>query len=145
MKKRITLLAATLMMLLYIPGNAANKKKTIEMNKSMFIEKVADLKNYSETWNYLGDKPAIIEFYTTWCSYCKKLAPVLDNLAEEYDGKISIYTVDAEKEADLAQAFGIRSFPTMIFIPMKDNPQMLSGAYPKNDLTKIIEQVLLKK
>lgn len=86
----------------------------------------------------------MIDFYADWCGPCKAVAPVLEELAAEYEGKIYIYKVDTEKEQELAAVFGIRSIPTLIFVPMGENPQMIQGALPKANLKDAIEQVLLK-
>lgn len=113
------------------------------MTKADFLKKVADYENNPEEWKYLGDKPALIEFYTTWCGHCKAFAPVLDELAAEYHGKVHVYKVDTEKEQDLSAAFGIQSIPTLLFVPMKGMPQMMQGAAPKKDIEGAIDRILL--
>lgn len=118
--------------------------KAIHLTQSDFLTKVADIKNSPNEWKYLGDKPAVIDFYASWCGPCKMLAPILDELAEEYDGKVHIYKIDTEKEQDLAAAFGIRSIPTLLFVPMTGQPQMAQGAMPKATLKDTIDKILLK-
>ena len=128
--------------------NSKNKnsmKKTIHLTKAEFLTKVANYEKNPEKWEYLGDKPAIIDFYADWCGPCKMIAPILDELAEEYDGKIYIYKIDTEAEQELAAAFGIRSIPTLLFVPMDGAPQMAQGALPKDAFKKAIDDVLLKK
>ncbi|MEG1915419.1 MAG: thioredoxin [Muribaculaceae bacterium] len=117
--------------------------KTVHLTKSEFTTKVADLN--SKTWKYLGNKPAIIDFYASWCGPCKTLSPILEELAAEYGDKIIIYKVDTEAEQDLSVAFGIRSIPTLLFIPLKGEPQMAQGAMPKAQLKEAIDNVLLSK
>ena len=102
-----------------------------------------DYESNPTEWKYKGDKPAIIDFYASWCGPCKMLAPVLDELSQEYDGKVYIYKVDTEVEEELSQAFGIRSIPTMLFVPMNGQPMMTQGALPKTEIEKIIKQRLL--
>lgn len=119
--------------------------KVEHLSKSTFLAKVANYEQNPQQWNYLGDKPAIIDFYASWCGPCKALAPVLEELAEEYQGQIHIYKVDTEAERELAAAFGIRSIPTLLFVPMSGNPQMAQGALPKAALIEAINQVLLGK
>ncbi|MEG0456088.1 MAG: thioredoxin, partial [Bacteroides sp.] len=90
---------------------------------------------------YLGDKPALIDFYASWCGPCKTLSPILEELAAEYGDKIIIYKVDTEEEQELAASFGIRSIPTLLFVPMVGEPQMSQGAMPKAQLKEAIDKV----
>ena len=119
--------------------------KTIELTKADFLTKVMDYEASPQEWKYLGDKPAIIDFYASWCGPCKMVAPILEELAEEYDGQIYIYKVNTEKEQELAAMFGIRSIPSILFIPMGEQPQMAMGAMPKSSFKEAIDKVLLKK
>ncbi len=127
--------------------NNINEKrmKTIHLTKEEFLNKVVDFENNPDEWKYLGDKPALVDFYADWCGPCKSIAPVLEELAAEYEGQIYIYKVDTDAEQELAAAFGIRSIPTLLFIPMKGNPQVAQGALPKANLKKAIDEVLLNK
>ncbi|MCM1034865.1 MAG: thioredoxin [Paludibacter sp.] len=109
-----------------------------------FKEKVFDYSSET-TWKYKGKKPCIIDFYTTWCGPCKRLAPIMEELAKEYGDQIVVYKVDTEKERELAQYFGISSIPTLLFCPIGSNPQVAQGALPKNTLEQAIKQVLLPK
>ena len=122
-----------------------NKMKTIELTKADFLKKVMDYETNPNEWKYLGDKPAIIDFYASWCGPCKMVAPILEELAEEYDGQIYIYKVNTEEEQELAGLFGIRSIPSILFIPMGEQPQMAMGAMPKSSFKEAIDKVLLKK
>ncbi len=122
-----------------------NKMKTIHLSKSDFLTKVANYETTPNEWKYLGDKPAIVDFYASWCGPCKTIAPILEELAAEYGDQIYIYKVDTEEEQELAAAFGIRSIPTLLFIPMDGEPQMAQGAMPKTSFKEAIEKVLLKK
>lgn len=119
--------------------------KAIHLKKSEFLDKVANIEANPTEWKYLGDKPAIIDFYADWCGPCKSIAPVLDELAAEYDGQIYIYKVNTETEQDLAAMFNIRSIPSLLFVPMDGPPQMAQGALPKAGFKEVIESVLLKK
>jgi len=121
----------------------ATEMKTIKLNKADFLAKVVDYEANPGEWKYLGDKPAIIDFYADWCGPCRSVAPVLEELAQEYGDKIYIYKVDTDKEQELAELFGIRSIPSLLFIPMNGNPQMAQGALPKSELKKAIEEILL--
>jgi len=93
-------------------------------------------------WKFEGDKPAVIDFYADWCGPCKMVAPILDELSKEYEGKIDIYKVDTEKERELAGIFGIRSIPSILFIPLNDKPQMAAGALPKDTFKQAFSDVL---
>lgn len=119
--------------------------KTINLTKADFLTKVFDYEANAAEWKYLGDKPALIDFYADWCGPCKSIAPVLEELAEEYSEEVYIYKINTETEQELAAVFGIRSIPSLLFIPMGETPQMASGALPKADLKKVVDDVLLKK
>ena len=119
--------------------------QAIHLTKADFLQKVANYEQNPGTWNYLGDKPAIIDFYADWCGPCKMVSPILEELAEEYKDSIYVYKVNTELEQELSAVFGIRSIPTLLFVPMGENPQVAHGALPKDALKDAIEKVLLKK
>jgi thioredoxin 1 len=114
------------------------------LTKQTFLEKVFDYENNKE-WEFSGELPAIIDFYADWCGPCKMVAPVLEGLSKEYAGKINIYKVDTEKEQELASVFGIRSIPSILFIPKEGKPQMAMGALPKEAFVEAINSVLIPK
>lgn len=116
--------------------------KPISLTKKEFNLKIADTN--ADTWKYLGDKPAIVDFYADWCGPCRIIAPSLEELAAKYNGKIYIYKVDTDKEQELAQKFGISSIPSLLFIPMNGEPQMVKGALPKMMIERKIKSILLK-
>ena len=127
-------------------NNENNNKKTSNMEhltSKSFKEKVFNYEINKE-WKYEGELPCIIDFYADWCGPCKMVAPVLEELSKEYDGKINIYKVDTEKEQELAAVFGIRSIPSILFIPKEGQPQMFAGAMPKQSFIQAINDVLLK-
>jgi thioredoxin 1 len=113
------------------------------LTQETFKEKIFDFETNKE-WKFEGKLPAIIDFYADWCGPCKMVAPVLEELAKEYEGKIDIYKVNTEQEQELAAAFGIRSIPSILFIPLKEQPQMSQGALPKASFVKAIDDILLK-
>ena len=121
------------------------EQKVINLTKADFLTKVANYEENPQEWTYLGDKPCIIDFYADWCGPCKMVAPILEELAEEYKDDIYIYKVDTEAEQELAAAFGIRSIPSLLFCPMGEQPQMAQGALPKDGFKQAIDEVLLKK
>ena len=125
--------------------NASDKGKVKHLTKAEFVKLVYDIDKNTESLDYLGNKPAVVDFYADWCRPCKQLAPVLDELALEYKDDIVIYKINTDNERELAQAFGITSIPTLIFIPVEGDPQMSQGALPKDTLKEIINEVLLKK
>jgi thioredoxin len=125
-------------------GQSGNGK-VIHMTNAMFLEKVYDYKTSPDAWEYKGTNPCIIDFYADWCRPCRMVAPIMDELAEKYAGKVTIYKVNTEKEPELARFFGIRSIPTFFFCPVGGNPQMAQGAMNKSDYEKIITDFLLKK
>jgi thioredoxin len=106
-----------------------------------FKQKVFDFEKNTE-WKFEGTRPAIIDFYADWCGPCKMVAPILEELSKEYDGKLDIYKVDTESEQELASVFGIRSIPSLLFIPLNDKPQMAQGALPKESFKQAFKDVL---
>lgn len=120
------------------------EKRTIQLTNETFKENVFDYETNAE-WQYEGEIPCIIDFYADWCGPCKILSPILEELAEEYSGKVLIYKVDTEKERELSGAFGIRSIPSLLFVPAGGKPQMAQGALPKEELIKAIENILLNQ
>ncbi|HEX2961631.1 MAG TPA: thioredoxin [Ignavibacteriales bacterium] len=112
------------------------------LTKETFLIKVFDYEK-SREWTYAGELPCLIDFYADWCGPCKMVAPILEELAKEYEGKINIYKIDTEAEQELAAVFGIRSIPSLLFCPKGDKPQMAQGALPKDVLKDAIEKVLL--
>ncbi len=96
----------------------------------------------NKDWKFEGELPCIIDFYADWCNPCKMIAPILEELQAEYDGKINIYKIDTEKEKTLAGMFGIQSIPSLLFVPKDGQPQMAVGALPKDQLKKAITDVL---
>ena len=115
---------------------------TIHLTKSDFLNKVVNYVENPQKWKFLGDKPAVIDFYAEWCGPCKRLSPVLEELSETYAGKVDIYKINVDEEEELAQVFGVQSIPTLIFVPLNGNPQRTQGALPKNALTEAIEGLL---
>jgi thioredoxin len=112
------------------------------MTANDFKEKIFNYETADE-WKYKGELPAIIDFYADWCGPCKAVAPILEELAVEYDGKLLIYKIDTDKEMELSTLFGIKSIPTLLFIPKDGTPMLQKGALPKNVLQGVIEERLL--
>ncbi len=106
-----------------------------------FKQKVFNYEKNTE-WKFEGDKPAIIDFYADWCGPCKMVAPILEELSKEYADKLNIYKVDTESEQELASVFGIKSIPSLLFVPKDAQPQMAQGALPKDSLKKAFKEVL---
>lgn len=117
---------------------------TVKLTTQDFKENVFNYDTEKE-WKYKGTVPAIIDFYADWCGPCKAVAPVLEELSDEYKDKLVIYKVDTDAEAELAAVFGIRSIPTFLFIPVDADPMMQPGAFPKKVFKEIIDNQLVKK
>lgn len=115
---------------------------TIHLTAEEFKARVFNYET-EEQWKYEGTIPAIVDFYADWCGPCKMVAPVLEELSNEYAGKLVIYKVDTEKEQELAAVFDVRSIPTFLFIPMSGKPMLQPGAFPKPVFKQVIEERLL--
>jgi thioredoxin len=133
------------------PGNPAgnNEKAAKNITKAGFIEKVMDYEKNPTQWVYKGDKPCLIDFYADWCGPCRITSPILEELAQEYKGKINVYKVNVDKEKELSQVFGISGIPSFLYCPMEGKPSMTSGISRDKDQTKQmfrnnIEKLLLK-
>jgi thioredoxin 1 len=111
------------------------------LTKESFKLKVFDYSRGGD-WKYLGKTPALIDFYAEWCMPCKMLSPVIDELSKEYEGKISIYKIDTQKEQELAASFGIMSIPSLLFIPLEGKPMMVTGGRSKEELKKLFKDIL---
>ncbi len=111
------------------------------LTKETFKEKVFDFEQNKE-WKYEGSKPCIIDFYADWCAPCKMVAPILEELEDEYKDKVDVYKIDTEAERELAAIFGIQSIPSLLFVPLGEQPQMAMGALPKDTFVKAFKDVL---
>lgn len=117
--------------------------KPRHLTKAEFLAKVANFEKTPDRWEFLGARPCIVDFYATWCGPCRKLAPILEEIATEYAGQIDVYKIDVDKEPQLAALFGVQSIPTLLFCPMKDQPQIAAGFMDKETLQRAIKEVLL--
>ncbi|MCR5014347.1 MAG: thioredoxin [Bacteroidales bacterium] len=143
--KKMLLFAALLAVTL--SGAAQNKaKESLVKNITYkeFLKDVWDFETSPSTFVFKGKTAAIVDFYADWCGPCRKVAPIMEKLAETYKGKLTIYKVNVDKEKQLAGVFGVRSIPTMLFIPKEGQPMMQKGALSEADYVKIIEESLLK-
>ena len=111
------------------------------LTKESFKEKVFNFEA-NKDWKFEGELPCLIDFYADWCGPCKTVAPILEELAQEYDGKLNIYKVDTEEQRELAGMFGIQSIPSLLFVPKEGMPQMAQGALPKETFEKAFADVL---
>jgi len=114
---------------------------TRHLTKEDFLKEVFDFENNSE-WKFSGELPCLVDFYADWCAPCKMIAPILEEISEEYAGLINVYKVNTEEQQELAAAFGIRSIPSLLFVPKEGKPQMAAGALPKTNLEEAIRNVL---
>lgn len=133
---------AILLMVAAVGSMSAQEVKYLTTEE--FKQLIFDYSN-SKEWQYKGDKPCIIDFYTTWCGPCKRLAPIMEELAQTYKNQIIFYKADTERERDLAYVFQISSIPQVLYIPKEGQPMLLKGLYPKENIVQIIEEFLLAK
>lgn len=123
----------------------AETAKVVYLKTDMFINQIFDYKANPQAWVYKGDKPAIIDFYTDWCGPCKRVAPIMEELAAEYAGQVNIYKMNTEKEREVAGIFGIRSIPSILYIPVNGQPTMYTGAFGKQRYVDLINEKLITK
>ena len=145
MKKSILIAMAVMVFGLTVNAQEEKKESKVQhLTYKEFLKKVVDFEKDPTTFVYKGKLPAIVDFYADWCGPCRRVAPIMEKLAEEYDGKLLIYKVNTQNEAGLASAFQIRSIPTVLFIPMEGQPMMQVGAMPEEGYRKVVVEQLLK-
>lgn len=142
--KHTFLTIATLVLLLTIGAGRLLAEDVIYITQQQFRERIFDYAKEKE-WKYKGDQPCVIDFYTTWCGPCKRLAPIMEELSQTYCGQVRFYKADTEKERELAYVFQISSIPQVLYIPVKGQPILLKGLYPKEEIVRIIDEHLLGK
>ena len=123
---------------------AGNDIKPEYLTAKMFKEKIWNYESNPEQWVYNGDLPCVVDFYADWCKPCKMVAPIMDDLADYYDGKVRIYKVNTDEQQELAAVFQVRSIPSILFAPMDGKPAMQAGAMSKEDYIRIIDEYVLK-
>lgn len=122
-----------------------NKEEMVKhLDKTEFLSKIADYEKSPNEWKFVGERPAIVDFYATWCGPCKQLAPIIESLAVKYDGKVDFYKIDVDAQPELATLFGIKSIPTLLVIPKSGTPQIIQGVQSEESLDKLINDFLLK-
>jgi len=145
MKKSILIAMAVIVFGLTVNAQEEKKESKVQhLTYKEFLKKVWDFEKSPNTFVYKGDLPAIVDFYADWCGPCRRVAPIMEKLAEEYDGKLLIYKVNTQNESGLASAFQIRSIPTVLFIPMEGQPMMQVGALPEEGYRQVIKEHLIK-
>jgi thioredoxin 1 len=122
-----------------------NQGKVVVLNKISFIDLVMDFEKNPNNWVFKGEKPCVVDFYADWCRPCKMVAPIMEELAKEYEGKINIYKVNVDNEKELAGLFNIQSIPAILFCPKEGNPLLQPGAMSKEQYKQIFDDMLLKK
>lgn len=122
---------------------AAAEGEVIALDKATFLRDVYNYEKDPTQWVYEGKKPCIIDFYADWCGPCRKVAPIMKEMAGKYKDQIVVYKIDVDKETELAQTFGISSIPTILFVPLKGKPQLVQGAMPRSEVVKQVEEYLL--
>lgn len=124
------------------PTNSINGK-VMKLDKEGFRTKVFDFTKHS-AWVFEQDKPCIVDFYADWCKPCKMVAPIMDELAAKYEGKVNFYKLNTDEQREISQMFGIQSIPAILFCPVGSEPQMIPGVMPKENYEKVINDILIK-
>ena len=144
---RKTILLAMVILATAFTANAQDKKeetKVKQLTYKEFTKKVWDFEKDPSTFVYKGKLPAVIDFYADWCGPCRRVAPIMEKLATEYDGKLLVYKINVDQEKDLASAFQVKSIPMVLFIPMEGQPMMQVGAMQEAGYKKVVEEHLIK-
>lgn len=147
MKKIIVILLTIGVFLASCSAKQTNKNKdemVKHLDKTEFLSKIADYEKSPNEWKFVGQRPAIVDFYATWCGPCKQLAPIIEDLAVKYDEKVDFYKIDVDAQPELATLFGIKSIPTLLVIPKSGTPQIIQGVQSEESLNTLINDFLLK-
>lgn len=128
-----------------ITAFAAEPVKAKEISEKEFTQLVSEFRTGINNWRFKGTKPAVVDFYATWCGPCRKVSPIIDELAKEYKDKVDFYKVNVDNAQELSKALGISSIPMILFVPVKGDPQAISGAYPKEELINAMNYVFFNK
>ena len=145
MKKTILIITAIIVAsITACAQDKAEESKVKHLTYNEFLKKVWDFEKDPNTFNYKGKLPAIVDFYADWCGPCRRVAPIMEKLAEEYDGKLLVYKINVDQEKGLSTAFQVKSIPTVLFIPMEGQPLMQVGALPEEGYRKVVEEQLIK-
>ena len=145
--KKATLILSTMFLLSFsvcCQTSQSNDGKIEHLTVETFKQKVLNYKAGQNAWNYLGEKPCIIDFYADWCRPCRMLSPELEKIAEEYKNEIIVYKVNTEEQRELSSLFSITSIPALLFVPMEGEPTMLRGYRDSTMLDQSVREILLK-
>ena len=145
MKKAI--LIALVIIATAMTANAQEKKnetKVKHLTYNEFLKKIWDFERSPNTFEYNGKLPAVIDFYADWCGPCRRVAPIMEKMAEDYEGKLLVFKVNVSEEKELAAAFQVRSIPMVLFIPVKGNPMKQVGALPESEYRETVKEFLIK-
>lgn len=122
----------------------SNESKVQHITYQDFLDKIWDFEKNPEEFVFKGKTPAIVDFYADWCGPCRKVGPIMERLAKDYEGRLAVYKVNVDREKDLAAAFQVRSIPMVLFIPLEGQPMMQVGAMAESEYKKVVEERLLK-
>lgn len=106
---------------------------------------IFDYKENPGKFIFKGQRPAILDFYADWCGPCRSLSPKIAELAKKYKGEIDVYKVNVDDERELAQVFGVRSIPMLLFIPMQGTPMQSLGNLSMEQLEQSVDKIKVKK
>jgi thioredoxin len=152
-QKKITAISLSLIAVLAVITFTVSSFKLVQtsstgvkvMNKQMYLDKIYDFIKSPSTFKYKGTRPAVIDFYANWCRPCKMVAPIMEELAIKYEGKVDFYKVNVDNEKDLASLHAVQSIPLIVFFPLKGEPTSSMGALNKEDYITLIDELLNKK
>ncbi len=153
MKKKI-LYSLVLVLIFTACGNSSSDSKNVSdldkkdlphLTNETFKEKIWDYIASPQEWVFEGEKPVVIDFYADWCRPCQKIAPIMKELAEQYDGKIKVYKINVDEEKELTKLLDIKGIPAVLFIPKEGKPVMKSGALYQKAYHKLVNELLIKE
>ena len=157
--KKTLIVILSLFMLVSCGNSKKENKKTEQVQKvenvvkeeslvksldyKTFVKKIWDIETYPDSFAYKSKLPCIIDFYADWCGPCKRVAPIMEEIAQRYEDKIIVYKVNVDKEQKLPLIFKVKNIPTVFFLPTEGQPLSQVGALSKEEYISIINKHLI--
>ena len=110
------------------------------IDQDQFQELIADWK--ARDWQMVSPRPVVVDFYADWCRPCQRLAPILRDIAQHYNGEVDFYRINVDENPEIAAVFQIRSIPLLLICPLVGEPKTVVGLYSQEEYIRVINLAL---